>query len=157
MRRPKFERSRYFEDFTIGERFYLPSRTVTDAHFSAFQQVSGDHHPMHYDREYCRERGYPDLLAHGFQVLAVTAPGAGDFPYVCEDSIVGMIEQSSRFLKPVFSGDTLYPELTVSALEPGRTTGVVTLRSTIHNQRGELCMSGEIKFLVKKRHPATAQ
>ena len=45
---------RWFEDFTLGERFVLPSRTMTEAVFLAFQGASGDNHPVHYDVEYCR-------------------------------------------------------------------------------------------------------
>ena len=47
------------------------------------------------------------MLAHGFQTLIQTAPGAGLFPFVTEDSLMGFLEQSSRFLKPVFVGDTV--------------------------------------------------
>ncbi len=151
MHRKKFAASRYFEDFEIGETFYIPSRTQTDALFSAFQLASGDNHPIHYDIEYCRSLGFPGLLAHGMQVLIQTAPGAGDFPHIVEDSLMAITEVSSRFLKPVFSGDTVYPQLEVVRLEPGRTTGVVVLRNTVHNQRGKLCMEGEIKTLLRKR------
>jgi acyl dehydratase len=93
----------------------------------------------------------PDLLAHGFQTLVHTAPGAGLFPYVTEESLIGFLEQSSRFLKPVFAGDTIYPALEVTELTPGRSTGVVTLRSTVHNQRKELVLEGMQKFLIRKR------
>lgn len=153
MRKPKFEPSKYFEDMVLGDRFYIASKTVTDGHFSAFQAASGDDHPIHYDLEYCKEKGHPDLLSHGFQTLILTAPGAGDFPYICEDSMMGFIEQSSKFLKPVYRGDTLYPELVISGLKEGKKTGVVTLSSTIHNQREELCMTGEMSLLLKKRNP----
>ena len=54
---------RWFEDFQIGERFVLPSRTMTDAIFLAFQAASGDNHPIHYDVEYCRRHGMPAMLA----------------------------------------------------------------------------------------------
>ncbi len=101
--------SRYFEDFALGEVFYIPSRTVTEAQFLAFQAASGDNHPIHYDREFCRRHGHPDLLAHGYQVLIQTAAGAGQFPFLVEESLMGFIEQSSRFLEPVYAGDTLYP------------------------------------------------
>jgi len=151
----RFGEARYFEDMKVGEQFYLPSRTLTEANFAAFQTVSGDNHPIHYDIEYCRRQGHPGLLAHGFQVLAQTAAGAGIFPHVIGESLIGFIEQSSRFLKPVYAGDTVYPMLTVSALTPGRSTGVVIVRSTLHNQRRELCMEGEQKYLVRKRHPVT--
>lgn len=142
---------RWFEDFTLGERFVLPSRTMTLAIFAAFQTASGDSHPIHYDVEYCRARRMPNLLAHGFQTLIHTAPGAGLFPFMVEESLVGFLEQSSRFLKPVFADDTIYPALEVTELTPGRTTGVVTLRSTVFNQRRELVLEGLQKFLTRKR------
>ena len=135
----------------MGESFYIPSRTVTEAQFLAFQAASGDNHPIHYDREYCRRHGHSELLAHGYQVLIQTAAGAGQFPFLVEDSLMGFIEQSSRFLKPVYAGDTLYPRLVVSELKPQRTTGVLTLSSTIHNQKRELVMEGMQKYLLKKR------
>jgi acyl dehydratase len=130
---------RWFEDFTLGERFVLPSRTMTDAVFLAFQAASGDAHPIHYDVEFCRARGMPNLLAHGFQVAAQTCPGAGLFPYLIEDSIIGFLEQSSRFLKPVFSGDTIYPALEIVELTPGRSTGVIGLASTSTTSAANAC------------------
>ena len=143
--------TRYFDDFAVGERFVLPSRTMTDALFAAFQLASGDNHPVHYDVEYCRDRGMPHMLAHGFQVVAQTCGGAGLFAHMVEDSLKGFIEQSSRFLGMVFVGDTLYVTLEVTQLVPNRSTGVLTLKSTVHNQRNELVMDGLQKYLLKKR------
>ena len=143
--------TRYLEDFTVGEKFILPSRTMTDALFAAFQLASGDNHPVHYDVEYCRARGMPNMLAHGFQVLAQTCGGAGMFAHMVEDSLKGFIEQSSRFLGMVFVGDTLYVTLQVTDIVPNRSTGVLTLKSTVHNQRSELVMDGLQKYLLKKR------
>ena len=142
---------RWFEDFQLGERFVLPSRTMTEAIFLAFQAASGDNHPVHYDAEYCRARGMPGMLAHGLQTLIQTAAGAGLFPYLTEDSLVGFIEQSSRFLKPVFVGDTLYPALAVDELTPNRSTGVLGLASTVHNQRGVLVLEGRQRYLLRRR------
>ncbi|MGH7211138.1 MAG: MaoC family dehydratase, partial [Acetobacteraceae bacterium] len=141
--------------FRLGERFILPSRTMTEAVFLAFQGASGDNHPIHYDAEYCRAHGMPGLLAHGLQTLAQTAPGAGLFPFMVEDSLVGFLEQSSRFLRPVFVDDTLYPALEIDELAPNRTTGVVGLRSTVHNQRRELVLDGRQRYLLRRRtvHP----
>ena len=50
------------------------------------------------------------------------------------DALIGFIEQSSKFLKGVYVGDTLYPEHTITALVPQRTTGIVVMAATIHNQ-----------------------
>jgi len=147
----RFAESRYFDDLRLGERFYIPSRTMTDALFTAFQAASGDNHPIHYDVEYCRSRGHPGLLAHGFQVLIQTAAGAGIFPHVIGDSLIGFLEITARMLKPVYAGDTLYPMLEVSELKPQRTTGVASLRATVHNQNRLLVLEGEHKYLLRKR------
>lgn len=145
--------SRYFDELAVGERFYIPSRTMTDAHFSAFQAASGDNHPIHYDRLYCQARGHRDLLAHGLLVAAQGAAGAGIFPHVIGDSLIAFLEQSSRFLKPVYVGDTVYPMLAITELLPGRTTGVVVMRVTVHNQSKELVMEGEHRYLLRRRPP----
>ena len=142
---------RWFEDFTLGERFVLPSRTMTSGIFAAFQVASGDNHPVHYDREFCRRHGHADMLAHGFQVVIQTCAGAGLFPHMVEDSLRGFIEQSSRFLAPVLLGDTVYPCLTVDELSPNRSTGVIGLASTVHNQHGVLVMEGRHRYLLSKR------
>ena len=155
-RENKVPEQRYFEDFEIGERFLNPSRTQTDALFAAFQLASGDNHPIHYDVEFCKAHGYPDLLAHGMHVLIQAAPGAGDFPFLVEDSIMGIVGIEANFGKPVFRGDTTYPQLETVALEPNRSTGVIVLRATVHNQRDELCMEGKIRLLLRKRHPDAA-
>lgn len=142
---------RYLEDFEVGERFNIPSRTMTDALFAAFQMASGDNHPVHYDVEYCRAHGMPHMLAHGFQVLIQSAAGAGMFPHMVEESLKAFLEQSSRFLKPVYVGDTLYPSLEVTEVVPGRTTGVLAMRTEIWNQRDELVLDGTQKYLLRKR------
>ena len=88
---------------------------------------------------------------HGMQVAIQTAPGAGMLPHVLEDSLIGLLEQSSKFLKPVYCGDTVYPALEIIDLTPGNTTGVITLRSTVHNQHRQLVLEGQQKMLVRKR------
>lgn len=142
---------RWFEDFGVGERYALPSRTVTDAHFAAFQVLSGDNHPIHYDAPFCRSHGHAGMLAHGLQVLCFTAAGAGAFPHEVGDSLIAFLEQSSRFLAPVYPGDTLYPALVVAQLEPQRSTGVLTMASSVHNQDRVRVLEGSQRYLLRRR------
>ena len=146
--------TRWFDDYQVGERFYIPSRTMTDALFSAFQLASGDNHPIHYDRHYCREHGHRDLLAHGLQVLIHTAPGASTLPHEMGEALIGLVEQSSRILKPVYLGDTLYPGLEITELVPQNTTGVMTCTARVHNHDGELVLDGWHKLLIRRRGSA---
>ena len=66
--------ARSFAELKVGEIFRAPSRTLTDAHASAFQAVSCDNHPIHYDVGYARRYGHSAPVVHGLQVLAFTAP-----------------------------------------------------------------------------------
>ena len=145
---------RGFEDLKTGELFRNPSRTLTDANFAAFQTVSCDNHPIHYDAEYCKRLGHKAPLAHGLQVLAFTAAGAGLFPHIIGEALIGFIEVSAKFLKAVYPGDTLYPALEITELKPQRTTGVVTMRATVHNQNGELVLDGSHCYLMKLKPQA---
>jgi len=145
---------RAFEELAVGERFPLPSRTLTAAHFSAFQALSGDNHPIHYDREYARAHGHDGLLAHGLQVLSLSAAGAGLFPHVIGPALIGFLDVEARFVAPAREGDTLYPMLEISELTPQRTTGVVTMAATIHNQRGVLVLEGRQRYLLRLGDPA---
>jgi acyl dehydratase len=140
---------RGFDELKVGEVFALPSRTLGDANFAAFQTVSLDNHPIHYDVEYCKRLGYPAPLAHGLQVLSFTAAGAGLFPHVVGEKLIGFVEVNARFLKGVFPGDTLYPALTIAELTRQKTTGVVAMRATVHNQNGELVLDGMHKYLMR--------
>ena len=59
--------SSYFEDLEVGQRFVIPSRTLGDANFAAFQFLSGDNHPIHYDVEYCGVEDIHNCLLTAFK------------------------------------------------------------------------------------------
>lgn len=143
--------SRYLEDFTVGETFYIPSRTMTDAIFGAFQLASGDNDPIHYDIEYCRAKGHKNLLAHGMQILIQTAAGAGTFPHQVADTLLGLLEISGKMLEPVYAGDTVYPLLTVSEIQPQNTTGILVLEAVVWNQDNVKVFEGAHKYLIRRR------
>lgn len=148
--------SKYFDDFSVGDSYYIPSRTVTDAMFAAFQLASGDNDPIHYDVEYCKARGHKSLLAHGMQVLIQTAAGAGTFPHEVADSLLGMIAISGRLLKPVYLGDTLYPLLTLKDVKAQNTTGILIFDASVWNQDSVRVFQGEHQYLIRKRDAAPA-
>ncbi|NCW03665.1 MAG: dehydratase [Rhodobacteraceae bacterium] len=122
--------TRHFDDFEIGERFFAPSRTMSEGVFAAFQAASGDNHPIHYDRAYLKTLGHPDLMAHGYMSLVQAAIG-------------------SRFLHPVYNGDTLYPAFEINELTRQSTTGILGVAIEIHNQDGILCVSGNQRYLMR--------
>ena len=145
---------RFFEDFRVGDRFESPSKTLTDAHFLFFSGLTGDAHPLHYDVEYAKQTRFGRPLAHGLMLTSMTAVGASTLSPLIEDSIVAFLEQTTRFRAPVFVGDTIKPEHEVIALERKRSGGLLTLRVTLINQRGETVLEGEHRSLVAYRPAA---
>lgn len=49
------------------------------------------------------------------------------------------------------SGDTIMPELEVTALVPKTDTGLLRLATRVKNQRGEVVLEGTHVYLIKKR------
>ena len=140
----------YFEDFKVGDMFRLPSRTMTDAHYMFFAGMTGDNHPIHYDEEYCKRMGFGGRLAYRLLLAGMTALGASSLSAPMENSVVAFVEQSSRFLKPVFIGDTLSAVHEMAEVKSKRTTGVVKMKVTMTNQRGEVVLEGSHTYLFKR-------
>ena len=145
------EGQRFFEDFTVGDRFESPSKTLNDAHFLFFSGLTGDAHPLHYDVEYARRTRFGRPLAHGLLLTGLTAVGASTLSPLIEDSIIAFLEQTTRFRGPVVVGDTLKPRHEVVGLERKRSGGLLTLRVTLTNQRGETVLEGEHRYLIAYR------
>ena len=137
-----------FEELRVGDVFRAPSRTLTDAHSSAFQTVSADNHPVHYDAIWAKAHGHSAPVVHGLQVLAFTAPGATLFPHVIGEVFIAFTGLSCEFTAEVHSGDTLYSQLVIASLEQSDGKGLVTTAVTVHNQRGDVVLRGEHQYTL---------
>jgi acyl dehydratase len=142
---------RWFDDFAVGETFESPAKTLTDAHFMFFAGMTGDAHPLHYDDEYAKKTRFGRRLAHGLLLTSLTAVGASTLAPIIEDSIVAFVEQRTNFRGPAFIGDTVKPRHEIVALERKRSAGLLTLRVTLENQRGEIILEGEHRYLIAYR------
>jgi len=138
-----------FDELKVGDIFRAPSRTLTDAHAAAFQTVSADNHPIHYDTVWAKRHGHTAPVVHGLQVLAFTAPGATLFPHYIGEAFIAFTELSCKFMKEVHAGDTLYPELQILELTTEGPNGLVTTRATVFNQDGQVVLLGQHKYLLK--------
>ena len=64
---------------------------------------------------------------------------------------ISFLELSCTFLAEVHSGDTLYPALRITGLEPKGDDGIVITAVTVHNQHGQLVLSGQHKYLLRRQ------
>jgi 3-hydroxybutyryl-CoA dehydratase len=143
---------RYLDDFKLGEVFKSNPQTLSKKHFSLFAEMTGDAHPIHYDIDYARAKGWDAPLAHGLLLLGLCAIGAAPISRELTDSMVAMLGNDVRYKRPAFVGDTVTPQFTVLAVEAkDNSRGVLRLAIALHNQRDELVLEGTHILMLRRR------
>ncbi len=114
--------------------------------------MTGDRHPIHYDREYAQTQGWDAPLAHGLLLLGICAIGAAPLGEELKDSMVAMLGNDARYKKPVILGDTVTPRFTVAAVEPkNKERGVLRMTIVLVNQLEQVVLEGTHVLMLKRR------
>ena len=140
----------FADDLTIGQSFGGEPREISDAAFKAFAELTGDHHPIHYDDAYAAKTRFGKRLAHGLLLMAMTAFGATAMSRRFADCMVAFLGQDARFLKPVFAGAVLSSRFTVASIDPkadGK-SAVVQFDVDLVNGEGDIVLSGHHRYLL---------
>ena len=122
---------------SVGQK---ASRTVTltSEHVESFAELSGDHNPLHFDKEFAAKTKFGKLVVQGglttgllHALVAEDMPGPGTV----------FLSQNWKFTAPVFIGDTITATaelLSLHAEKPVTQVGVIVKR-----QDGEVVLEGE--------------
>jgi 3-hydroxybutyryl-CoA dehydratase len=111
-------------------------KTVTEADIVLFAKVSGDFNPLHMSEEYAKKTFFGSRIAHGALTQALLSAAMAKLP-----GLVVFLSQSVKFLKPVRIGDTITAIAEVTETRPDK--GIVNLKNTCTNQKGETVVEGE--------------
>ena len=124
------------------------TKTITESDILTFGNLTGDHNPLHFDQEHARRTRFGQPISHGMltgslfsPIVAHQLPGEGAI----------YLSQSLKFLAPVFAGDTITAELTVTRVREDKQ--IITLEGIAKNQRGEVVITGESVVLVEELTP----
>ncbi len=120
------------------------TRTISAADIDTFADLSGDHNPVHMDEEYGKKTIFGGRIAHGVISLGLLSAAMAQLP-----GLPIFMSQSVRFLKPVRIGDTITASAEVIDMRPDK--GIVTLKNTCTNQKGEVVIEGEAKCRLFER------
>ena len=149
----RFTETKYFDDLEIGEQFYINSRTVTDAQFSAFQAASGDNRSIRYDLEYCKALGPSGITGSRLSgAHAKCRRGRRISPFTGRGH-----DRFYPTIQPVF--DTgLYRRYPISDVDHFRIEASAQHRRCRrrfdHSQSSrELVLEGEQRYLVRRSDP----
>jgi acyl dehydratase len=143
----------YFEDFKPGQIYPGQTRTLDEDQFALFAKLTGDAHPIHYDKEYASKTRFGERLAHGLLLMSITALGATPLSERLENAMVAFVEVDGKFHKPVLIGDTLSTEFEVDETRPTRSgaQGFVRFAVRARNAAGELVLVAHHTYLFKGR------
>lgn len=126
-----------FSDIEVGDKAQV-SKTITEFDVYAFAGITGDLNPVHIDEEACKKTKFQKRIAHGAlsnglisATLSMHLPGPGSI----------YLSQNSKFIKPVYFGDTL--TAIVEVKEKIETKGRLIMKTIVMNQNNDIVLDGE--------------
>lgn len=145
----------YFEDLAVGQRFASGRLPVAAEHIRSFAGEF-DPQPFHLDDAAARQTVFGGLAASGWHTAAMTMRLLVDSEFRPAGGIIGGGFDELRWPRPVRPDDELHVESEVVELRPSRSRpdqGLVKLRTTTLNQRGEPVQIFTANLLVPRRSP----
>lgn len=148
----------YWEDFKVGERMVLGSKTFSEEEIIRFAKEF-DPQPFHVDKEKAEQSFFGGIIASGWHTCSVAMRMMCD-AYLNESASIGSPGvENIRWLIPVRPGDMLRAERVIlesRASSSKADIGIVKSRWEAFNQRDELVMSMEGISMFKRRTPGPA-
>ena len=138
----------YFEDLYEGMK--IPEVTYGPMDRLAYIDVAiciRDNNPIHLDRVYARERGYPDVVQQGPLNEAFLYRFLTDWLHSPWD----LRRVKARFAANVFPGDFLTCKGTITRLYNEEGEPRVDCEIRQENQKGEKTLLGEATFILPSR------
>lgn len=118
------------------------SQTISDADIKSFAGLSGDHNPVHVDREYAEQSRFGKRIAHGLMsasffsaLFGTKLPGPG-----CV-----YVSQTLNFLRPVYIDDTVTAEVVVTSVNIEKRRVAF---QTICKVKGKKVISGDAEIYI---------
>ncbi len=140
---------RTYEQFVPGMRFRSDGRTIGEGDISLFCGIIGAQSPQFLDQEYGRGTAFGGRVAPGPMGLSIGL--ASTEPLLAGTLIALLGVDNVRYHSPIHPGDTIHNEIEVvesrPSSRPGR--GIIHLRNTIMNQRGERVLSFEHTLMIR--------
>ncbi|NBQ76550.1 MAG: MaoC family dehydratase [Acetobacteraceae bacterium] len=111
--------------------------------------VVQDFNPVHYDEQFARAAGLPNVIAQGPLTVALALDAL-----VAEHGSTSIRSLSFRLKSPVFPGDTIYARTTVTDVRASKSRpnqGIVTTKTEGYKADGTVFLSFERVSLVPRR------
>ncbi len=148
----KTDAGRFFEDFRVGERIqHATPRSLGPGERALYTALTGSRFALQSSHEFARGLGLPGAPLDDLLVFHIVF--GRSVPDVSLNAVANLGYAEARFGELVFDGDSLTASSTVIGLKENsnRETGVVYLRTTGSNQRGDMVLDYVRWVMVRKR------
>src|SRR3984885_11257921 len=144
---------RVFEDFVVGDIYRHPlGRTVLATDNVWFTLLTQNTNPIHFDHAYAAKRDFgKPIVDSTFTLALVTGQSVAD---ISQNAMANLGWDEVRLPNPVFEGDTIYSQSEVLEKRESKSrpnVGIVTVKTTGFNQKGEVVVEFRRTAMIYKR------
>ena len=132
-------------ELTIGQKARREI-AVTEDMVAAYARITGDYNPLHFDTEFASRTRFERLIAQGgittgllHALVAMDMPGPGSV----------FVSEEWRFPRPVYIGDTIRAEATVTSVH--RERRMASIEFVVVNQADQEVLRGEATVFQARR------
>lgn len=142
---------RLFDEFTLGQRFETPSRTITEADIGTFAGLTGDYNPVHTDEVFAAATGFGGRIAHGPMGIGI-AFGLASRLDLIDGTVVALLGVTWDFKAPMRPGSTIRALIEVvetrNVSNPAH--GLLGLDITLVDETRKPLQRGRARLLMRK-------
>ena len=142
----------YFEDFRLGQTLrHATPRTITAGDVALYTAFTGSRYAVTSSAPFAESLGLEGCPVDPLLVFHMVF--GKSVPDISLNAVANLGYADGRFMQPVYTGDTVVSASEVIGLKENsnRKTGVVYVRTSGHNQRGEPVLSYVRWVMVRKR------
>lgn len=145
---------RLFDEFSVGQRFETPSRTITEADIGTFAGLTGDYNPVHTDEVFAAATGFGGRIAHGPMGIGIAFGLAARLDLI-DGTVVALLGVTWDFKAPMRPGSTIRALIEVvetrNVSNPAH--GLLGLSIMLVDEAGKPLQEGSARLLMRKtRH-----
>lgn len=140
---------KYFEEFEIGEKFTSCRRTVLDCDVNNFSCLTGDFNPIHVDDITASEGPFGERIAQGSLGVDIMNGQINQLG-IFEGTTIAKLEETNKFIAPLYIGDTIHSELEVLESKPSSKggKGIITCKINLINQDEKVITESTWKIML---------
>ena len=131
-----------FDSITVGINHEFEI-TVTEKLVSDFSVISGDFNPLHMDEKYATKTKFKKRVCHGMLLASFLSRLVG--MYLPGKNAL-YFSQILNFISPCFINDIITVKGEI--IDKNYATKIITLKTSIVNQKNELILEGEAKVII---------